>query len=461
MNTDLFVAGGELIAPGVRPDAGLVIRDGQIAEILAPGARPRAGDHIDARGKIVLPGVVDPHVHVDTPGPITKPLGPYSDAFESMSRAAVAGGITTVMPFVFASGDDPPARYVERCRDLAEQDCRTDFSFHFGIVREQDVEAIGDVAKLGVRSFKAMMDYKRQGIMVGDRLLTEAMTQVAATGGIMMVHAEDGELIDALEERARASGDVSPPSYARTRPAAAERLAVTRALALARATGCALYIVHVSSREGLEAATAERTRGQAVWIETCPHYLLLTRQQLEPDRLGPLAKIGPPLRDADDNDALWEALVGGTIDLVGSDHAPRQRADKLIGLRDIFAAPFGGPGLETLLPVLFDEFRRRHLPLTLLSRLLSEMPARVFGLYPRKGTIAVGADADLVVVDPDATWTIDPMPLQTNAKYSLWAGRQVSGRPVTTIVRGKPALLDGEITDARGWGRFLARRGGS
>ncbi len=161
MNTDLVVAGGEVIAPGVRPDAGLLVRDGQIAEILGPGARPRGAHHIDCRGKIILPGIVDPHVHVDTPGPTTKPLGLYSDAFESMSRAAVAGGITTVMPFVFASGDDPPARYVERCRDLAEQDCRTDFSFHFGIVRERDVEAIGDVAKLGVRSFKAMMDYKR------------------------------------------------------------------------------------------------------------------------------------------------------------------------------------------------------------------------------------------------------------------------------------------------------------
>jgi len=435
----------------------LVVRDGRIASILEPDVAPPPGALvIDARGKLVLPGVVDPHVHVDTPGPENKPLGVYSDAFENMSRAAVFGGITTVIPFVFASGADHPARYLQAYREQAEREAWSDFNFHFGIVRDADVEAIPDVVKLGVRSFKAMMDYKKQGIMASDGLLAQAMREVGRWGGLMMVHAEDGELIDALEECVKDAGDRTPPAYARSRPAAAEHIAVVRALALAQDTGCALYIVHLSTRDGLETAKAARANGQSVVIETCPHYLLLTEDELQPERLGPLAKIGPPLRQQGDADALWSAVRDGVVDLIGSDHAPRRKADKLIGLRDIFAAPFGGPGLETLLPVLYDAFRRRRLPLTLLSRVLSEMPARTFGLFPRKGAITVGADADLVVLDPDADWTVDPDRLQTNAKYSLWAGRRLLGKPVTTLVRGKPVLLDGEAAGSRGWGRFLA-----
>ncbi len=452
-----MVRGGDVVlASGVRPRADLVIRDGRIAAIGDTGAAGPAGARvIDARGRVVLPGVVDPHVHVDTPGPADKPLGVYADAFESMSRAAVFGGVTTVVPFVFASGPEDPARYVERYRAAAEAEAWCDFGFHFGIVREADVDAIPAVVQAGVRSFKAIMDYKKQGIMASDGLLVRAMREVGRHRGLMMVHAEDGELIDALEEVARERGDRTPPAYARTRPAAAEHIAVLRALTLAREADCALYIVHLSTREGLQAARAARGRGQVVLVETCPHYLLLTDAELEPDRLGPLAKIGPPLRQALDGEALWAAVADGGVDLVGSDHAPRRRADKLIGLRDIFAAPFGGPGLETLLPVLFHAFTARGLPLTLLARLLSEMPARVFGCFPRKGTVAVGADADLVIVDPDAEWTVDPEGLQTNAKYSLWAGRRVRGRPVTTLVRGRPAVLDGEAEDTRGWGRFL------
>ena len=456
MKADVVIRGGEVVAPGVRPDAVLVVRDGRIAEILDRGHEPAAREVIDARDRVVLAGVVDPHVHVDTPGPPDKPLGIYADSFESMTRAAAFGGVTTALAFVFAGRDPAPAAYLERCRDLAEAEAWTDFGFHFGIVREADVEAIADVAKLGVRSFKAMMDYKPQGIMVGDGLLAAAMTEAARHRGLMMVRAEDGEIIAALEGRARAAGDTAPPDYARARPAVAEQLAVLRALALARATGCPLYIVHLSTREGLEAVRAARAQQQRVIVETCPHYLLLTSRELEPDRLGPLAKIGPPLRTDADTGALWSGVLDGTVDCLGSDHAPRRREQKLVGLADIFAAPFGGPGLETLLPVLFDLFRARGLPLLALSRLVSEMPARIFGLHPRKGTIAPGADADVVIVDPDAAWTFDPGRAQTNAKYSLWAAHRLVGKPLTTIVRGRAVVRDGHGAVAAGHGRFLA-----
>jgi D-hydantoinase len=417
---------------------------------------PAANQVIDARGKVVLPGVVDAHVHVETPGPPTKPFGVYSDDFENMSRAAVMGGITTVIPFVFASATNDPAAYLREYRDLAAREAWTDFGFHFGIANDKDVAAIPEVVRMGVCSFKALMAYKSQGSMASDRLLAAAMREVGRWRGLMMVHAEDGELIDALEERAKAAGQRTPPVYACCRPSAAENIAILRALALARGTSCVLYIVHLSTRAGLMSAMIGRNCGQAVVIETCPHYLLLTHKELQPHRLGPFAKIGPPLREHSNGEALWQGLRAGEIDILASDHAPRLREQKLIGKEDIFSAPFGSPGLETLLPVLYDAFRERRLPLTTLARLLCEAPARTFGIYPRKGAIAVGADADLVLLDPDTRWTIDPATFQTNAKYSLWAGRKVRGKPVTTIVRGRIMQQDGKASGAPGWGKFLA-----
>jgi dihydropyrimidinase len=455
---DLLIAGGSVVLPaGVRRNASVAIRGERIHRILGPRDRlPSAAQVIDARGKIVFPGVVDAHVHVETPGPPSKPFGVYSDDFDNMTRAAVLGGVTTVIPFVFASDTDDRAGYLRRFRDAARADAWADFGFHFGVRDEKDVEAIPQIVEMGVRSFKALMAYKQQGAMASDKVLAAAMREIGRRRGLMMVHAEDGELIDALETRAKAAGERTPPVYACCRPSAAENIAIIRALALARGTGCVLYIVHLSTREGLISAKLARGCGQEVIIETCPHYLLLTHKELEPHRLGPFAKIGPPLREHSNGKALWAGLRAGDIEIVGSDHAPRLREQKLVGKEDIFAAPFGSPGLETMLPVLFDEFRKRRLPLTTLARLLCEAPARTFGLYPKKGAIAAGADADLVVLDPAKRWTIDPAKLQTNAKYSLWAGRRIKGKAVATLVRGRIMQVEGKTDGGRGWGEFLA-----
>lgn len=459
-NVDLVVRGGAVVLPtGVRQEASIVVNGGCISQILGPeDPTPLAKQVIDARGKVVLPGVVDAHVHVDTPGPRTKPLGVYSDGFENMSRAAAAGGVTTVIPFVFASGSKRPERYLQDYKKLAEREAWTDFGFHFGIASDEDVKAIPEIISLGVRSFKALMAYKTQGSMVSDKLLAKAMQEIGRCRGLMMVHAEDGELIDALEERAKARGYRTPPVYACCRPSAAENIAIIRALSLARGTGCILYIVHLSTREGFITAKIARACGQAVLIETCPHYLFLTHEELQPHRLGPFAKIGPPLREHSNGEALWAGVRDGEIDILASDHAPRRRAEKLLGRKDIFSAPFGSPGLETLLAILYDEFQSRNMPLTALVRLLSEAPARTFGIFPRKGIIAPGSDADLVVFDPDLRWTVDPKTLQTNAKYSLWEGRQLRGKAVTTIVRGRVVQIDGATSGGKGWGRFLAHR---
>jgi D-hydantoinase len=460
LKADLLISGGAVVLPtGVRRGASIVVRGERIHRIVGPKEQaPEARRVFDARGKIVFPGVVDAHVHVETPGPPTKPFGVYSDDFETMSRAAVSAGVTTVIPHVFASDTDDPLRYLQDFKSVAERGAWTDFGFHFGIANERDVAAIPSVVKMGVRSFKALMAYKTQGSMASDKLLGSAMRAIGKSHGLMMVHAEDGELIDALEERAKADGRRTPPVYACCRPSIAENIAIMRALALARGTGCILYIVHLSTREGFVTAKIARACGQEVLIETCPHYLLLSDTELQPHRLGPFAKIGPPLREHSNGDALWAGVRAGEVDILASDHAPRLREQKLVGLKDIFAAPFGSPGLETLLPVLFDEFKRRRLPLTALARLLCEKPARTFGIFPRKGVIAPGSDADLVVLDPNDAWTVDPSKFQTNAKYSLWTGRRLGCRAAATVVRGQIVQEGGRVNGGRGRGRFLAHR---
>ena len=458
LRADLIVSGGTVVLPsGLRSNASVVVRGEQIAEIIDGSApHPDASSLIDARGKLVLPGVVDAHVHVETPGPPNKPFGVYSDSFDSMTRAAAFGGVTTVIPFVFANGSADPAEYLDNVRADATKCAWTDFGFHFGIARDVDVEAIPQVVKQGVRSFKALMAYKHAGSMIGDQRLANAMERIAQQDGIMMVHAEDGELIDALEQRMKESGDRTPPAYARCRPIAAEHIAILRALELAKSADCTLYIVHLSTAAGLRAATMALEEGQRVVLETCPQYLCLTEEELRPERLGPFAKIGPPLRQRSDGDALWDAVRQGTIEILASDHAPRRREEKLAGSTDIFSAPFGGPGLETLLAVLFDESQRRDVTLPALMRSLCEMPARQFGMYPQKGVIAPGSDADLVVFDPLHAWTVTPEEFETNARYSVWAGRRVRGKVLTTIVRGKPIVRDGVACNAGGWGRFYA-----
>jgi len=308
------------------------------------------------------------------------------------------------------------------------------------------------------------MAYKtrRPPVMVDDAFILEAMERIAAIDGVTQLHCENGHAIDHNERRKIARGEVAPTDFPKAAPPWAEAEAINRAIALGRATGCPTYVVHLSTRTGLERIRHAQAEGQRVWTETCPQYLLLAAEDMA--RWGPLLKIGPPLRarGGGDHEALWQGLSDGSISCVGSDHSPHPREAKEHGWKNVFfqpdgcPVPFGSPSIETIAPVTLSKgVFERGLPLTWLARVMSENPARIFGLYPRKGTLQVGADADLAIVDPGAESTVAADRLLGKSGYTPYEGMKLRGSIVTTLLRGRFLLRGGELSAWPGDGAFL------
>jgi dihydropyrimidinase len=448
---DLVVTGGDVVTSSAVRRLDIGVRDGAIAALGAPGGLGNAGTVIDAAGKFVLPGVIDPHVHC-------RIHSHHVDDLPTVLAAAAAGGVTTAVVHLLPSAAvaATPLDLLEEFRDLGRREAPIDFSFHAWLPeRAGTLDQIPELLAAGIPSFKLFCAYKSIGRMASDGFLIRAMDAIGRRGGMLLVHAEDGELIDARIAAQRERGRTGPPDYLWTHPDEAEWIAVAKTLGYARAMGCPLYVVHVSTPRGVDLIDEARHLGQPVWAETCVQYLELTDEALA--RWGPLAKVSPPLRDRAANEALWRHLAAGRIDAVGSDHSPHSRETKAAGYRDIFDAWYGAPGVQTLLPVMWDAFRRRALPLPLLARVLSEAPARIFGLE-RKGAIAPSLDADLVIVDPDREVELRSGDQIGQSGYTLYEGRRVRGWPVTTLRRGEVLVDGGVMRRARGGGHFLARR---
>ncbi|HEU5320969.1 MAG TPA: amidohydrolase family protein, partial [Methylomirabilota bacterium] len=326
------------------------------------------------------------------------------------------------------------------------------------------LEGLAEAVRLGVTSFKLFMTYKKRARrMVSDEFIARTMDRLAPLGGVCQLHCENGDVLCYLEDKAIAEGRVAPADFPPTCPDWTEEEAINRAVLIGRLTGCPVYVVHLSTRVGLERIKRAQADGQKVWCETCPQYLLLNDREME--RWGPFAKIGPPLRPADGGDhaALWAGSEQGAIAAVASDHAPRAPAAKAPGRTNIFVdeagkpIPFGAPSLETLAPLAYSEgVVKRGLPVTWLARVLAENPARIFGLYPRKGVIRVGADADLTLWDPEPEWTIGRAQHLSVAGFTPYEGWPVRGRAWTTLVRGQVLLNPaGELEQKPGFGRYL------
>jgi dihydropyrimidinase len=442
---DLLIRDGTIVdGTGTAPGSVAVDR-GRVVAHLAPGEPlPAARRSIDARDRLVLPGVVDPHVHF------------YGEGIGEFSRLAALGGVTTFMGFLRGRPEDRLVDLVAGARQEGEAKSVVDFGFHLVLYERASVlQELPAAVAAGVRSFKLFLAYKRRGMMVSERFLLDAMAAVRAAGGLAMVHAEDGELIDWLEARAQAAGRRGLDAYPTSRPALAEALAVHLAGACARVTGCPTYIVHLSSAAGLEAVEAARREGAGLTVETCPQYLLLDDAALREH--GPPAKVAPPLRSPHDREALATALAAGRIDTVGSDHASHPRAAKEEGRADIFAAPFGMPGAPTLWPAMYTWAAARGVPLPVLVRAMAETPARLFGLGDRKGHVRPGADADLIIVDPAARRVVDAEALWPATAPSPFAGRPLGGWPDVTIVRGRVVCEHGEVVGEAGGGRFVSQ----
>lgn len=457
---DLVIRGGRVVAASDVFEASVAIAGERIVAIGRDEALPPAEREIDATGKFVLPGLIDCHVH----------LGPVYDDWRSGPLAAAHAGLTTLLSFVEYKDDEGETlpQAVRRLREEAGAQSVLDFGFHFILNNEPRIlDGLAEAFAMGVSSYKLFMTYKRRPRrMCSDDFIAAAMERIAALGGLCQLHCENGDVLAYLEDKALREGRVAPTDFPPTCPPWAEEEAINRAIGIGALTGCPVYVVHLSTAIGLERIRRAQAQGQRVWTETCPQYLLLTDEAMK--TWGPLAKIGPPLRPAGgpDGEALWTGSAAGHIATVASDHSPRRKALKEPGWRNIFVdadgkpIPFGSPGLETLVPLMWSEgVVKRRLGPTWLARVMAENPARVFGLYPRKGAIRVGADADLTVIDPDARGVIRVADHRGIAGWTLYEGWEVTGLPWMTIQRGRVLLEDGRLAQPAGAGRYLARTG--
>jgi len=445
-HVDTIVRGGRVVRPSGVAEAAIAIADGRIVAIASEEMLPPASTAIDASGKYVLPGLVDAHTHV------------YLDSYRTISESAAFGGVTTLLSYIWPDQDQDIPASIEHWRRFGEVASVVDFGLHMGLVDSpSSLDQIAAAVEMGVTSFKLMMDYKRRGLMVSDDFLMAALERIAELGGVAAVHAENGGVIYHMEEKLMAAGATLPTDYPRSRPPEAEVEAIGRAITLASLAQCPLYLVHITTAESVETVARARRAGRKVWAEVCPHYLFMTEEEYE--RQGPMIKTAPPLRTEADCDALWSGIGRNVIATVASDHTAYSREMKEPGWANIFQAPFGIPGTETLLPLFYTEaVVKRGLPVTALPRLLSENPAKLFGLYPRKGAIEVGSDADLVIFDPEKEVIITSGMLHTRADFTPFEGRKVKGWPVTTLVRGNVVVQDGQLVELPPHGIYLERK---
>jgi dihydropyrimidinase/allantoinase len=452
---DRLIVGGTVVtAAGVRP-ADLAVADGRIAALLPPGGPARAAEVVDARGLHILPGVIDTHVHTRHPGV------PEREDFVSGTSAAAAGGITTIFEMPIAKLPTNSGHALTRRATLLDADAVVDFALYGGAGHE-NLDAIAGQAAAGAIAFKTFLQPppparldEFHGLWCTDVVaLRDMMREVAATGLRHCFHCEYTPAFEVLQRQLAAAGRRTGRAHAASRPAIVEDLSVAMVLALAADLGAAVQVVHCSSPRAARLALEARARGVDATVETCPPYLFFTDEAL--DRLGPYAKCNPPLRSQAERDGLRAAVRDGLVHVVGTDHSPFLAADKDAGADDIFAAPPGLAGLETLVPLMLTAVHDGWLPLEALPALLAENAARLFRLAA-KGRLEPGADADLTLVDLGATWTYDHRSAVTRSRDNMriYDGLTLHGRVVHTIVRGASVYRDGQVIGARGYGRLL------
>jgi dihydropyrimidinase len=433
--------------------ADLGIQEGCIAAV---GVDLDGASVADARGLLVLPGAVDPHVHLEMPAGQTT----SSDTFGTGSRAAACGGTTTVIDFVEPEGEESLLEaFKSRC-ELAAGSSVIDFSLHMTLTAadQKTLSQIPGVVAAGVTSFKTYTTY--EGFQLTDPEFLAACRAVRTGGGMVLVHAENDAII---QDRTRAlleAGEVGPASHPRSRPAVAEAEAITRVLALAETAGVRLYVVHVSTARGALAIARARARGQEAYGETCPQYLTLTEVDYErPGFEGAKYVCSPPLRTPEDQVVLWQALKDEELQTVGTDHCPFN----FVGQKDLGAAQFtdipgGLPGIQARLELLYTYgVRAGKLDLNRWVAVSSTVPAQIFGLYPQKGSLMPGADADIVLFDPQVKKTITAADLSENVDYTPYENFALQGSVTRTYVRGSLAAEQGKYVGDTLTGRFLAR----
>jgi dihydropyrimidinase len=451
---DLVVRGGTVVTAGSSGAADVGVLDGRVVQLGGPMHGRR---EIDASGKLVLPGGVDVHVHLSAPAPAGPDDELWVDDFYSGSLAAIAGGITTVGNMTFQWPGESLADALGRDRASAERDVAVDVLLH-PVLTDPSTASLAELPGLaaqGYASLKVFMVTPEFDANV--EAYIEAIRTAGSLGMMTMIHCEDGAIIRCICRELAALGRTAVQHWAESRPVYTESAATERAIAISRATDAPIYVVHLSSRAALEACRRARADGIQVSVETRPLYLHLTSELLEGER-GGMYVGAPPLRARDDLEAIWNGLRDATIQCVCTDHAPWSMRQKLDPSLDVTTARQGVADLDTSLPMLHSEgVRTGKISIERFVEVVATNPARLFGLYPRKGTIAVGSDADLVVWDPELVRTVAAADLRSRSDYSVYEGREVQGWPVVTVSRGDVVLEGGEISAEKGRGRLLVK----
>lgn len=455
---DLIIRNGTVVTAADETRCDIGIRGGRIVALAE--SLSGAKEEIDASGKYVLPGGVDSHCHLD------QPIGDGSrmaDDFESGTRSAACGGTTTVIPFAAQVKGETLRAAVEDYHQRAQGRASIDYAFHL-IVTDPTAHSLKEelpaLIEEGYTSFKIYMTY--DDLKLNDREIIETLAAARRHGAMSMIHAENSDCIAWLTETLERAGHTAPKYHATSRPPVVEREATHRAISLAELVDVPMLIVHVSGRDAIEQIRWAQGRGLRVYAETCPQYLFLTADDMDLDGFEGAKHIcSPPPRDAANQEIVWDALENGVFQVFSSDHAPFRYDDeqgkKVHGEDAAFRyVPNGVPGLETRLPLLFSGgVMTGRIDITRFVALTATNPARIYGLYPRKGTIAVGADADIAIWDPSRKTTIRNEKLHHNVDYTPYEGIEVTGWPVMTLSRGEVVWRDGEFVGQAGRGKFL------
>ncbi len=461
----MLIKGGTVISATGADLADVLVDGEKIVALLAPGsdvaisAESGSAKVIDATGKYVIPGGVDAHTHMELPFGGTS----ASDTFETGTRAAAWGGTTTIVDFAVQSS----GRQVRDCLDewmaKAEGNCAIDYGFHMilGDINEASLKEMDILVDEGISSFKLFMAYP--GVMYSDDgQILRAMQQAAGNGGLIMMHAENGIAIDVLAEQAVARGEIDPINHGLVRREELESEATHRAIKLAKVGAAPLYIVHLSASEALEEVVRARDRGANVFAETCPQYLYLSLEEHlgAPGFAGAGYVCSTPLRSKHEHHHadLWKGLRTDDLSVVSTDHCPFCMKDqKELGKDDFRAIPNGIGGVEHRMDLIYQGVVAGEIGLARWVELCSTTPARMFGMYPQKGTLQPGADADIVLYDPNASWTISVENHHMNMDYSAYEGFEVQGKVDTVISRGRIILAEDEYTGNAGHGKYIER----
>ena len=456
----LLIRNGRIVTADAVFDGDVLCEGEQIARVGANLDAPGA-TVIDARGKLVMPGFIDPHVHVYLP---LKTVC-AKDTYETASRAALLGGTTCFIDFCSPNRDEWPLKALDAWHEKSEGLSACDFSFHMAVTRNdrETEQQLREVVRRGITSFKIYLAYK-DSVNLPDPQLAPTLRLAADMGVITMGHCEDAEAIDRLQKKLVAEGKTGPEWHYHSRPPSMEAAGTRNFATMAREAGARAYVVHLSCEESLRVALEEKDRGTDLWIETLTSYLLLDKTYAErPGFEGAKYICSPPLREKKNQAVLWDALRRGLIHTVGTDHAPFDFAtQKQLG-RDVFTKiPSGLPTLEDRINLLHTYgVREGRISLQQMLDVASTRPAKLFGLHPKKGAIQAGSDADLVVYDPDHEGVISAATHSMNVDYNPFEGWKIKGRPEVVTVRGDIAVQNGRFVGRAGRGRFIARQPGA